>query len=411
MFVLYNKEKNKRPIKVWLGGRDEIEEGCLMQANNLSNLPFLHKWVALMPDTHMGKGMPIGGVIATKGVIIPNAVGVDIGCGMAFVETDVKASRLRDIQTANGSVLQGIIGDILRNVPVGFSHHREKQNSEVIDEALNNLDRYADAPHLIEELKDGYYQIGTLGGGNHFIELQENEAGYVCIMLHSGSRHFGYKVCNHYHGVARKLNAKWHASVPDEYRLAFLPVDSQEGASYIHWMNLALDFAYENRKKMMESVMGSLDKWVKKHAGGAPHYGEVINCHHNYAAIEHHYGENVYVHRKGAICAREGMLGIIPGAMGSYSYIVEGLGNEESFHSCSHGAGRLMSRKRAMEAIRVSDVMNDLKTNGVVLGKRSKKDVPEESRYAYKDIDQVMANQVDLVKPIMKLKTLGVVKG
>ncbi len=403
--------KNKFPIKVWLDSREDIEEGCLEQAGNLSNLPFLHKWVALMPDTHMGKGMPIGGVIATKDVIIPNAVGVDIGCGMAFVETDVKADRLRGIKTPNGSLIQGIIGDILRNIPVGFSHHREKQTSKVLDEAMGNMMKYQEAENLLKEIEDGYYQIGTLGGGNHFIELQENEEGYVCIMLHSGSRHFGYKVCNHYHNLARELGQKWYTSVPDHYRLAFLPIESKEGIAYIHWMNLALDFAHENRRSMMEAVMLSFDKWVKKHGGGAPTYKEVINCHHNYAALEEHYGEKVWVHRKGAICAEKDRLGIIPGAMGSYSYIVKGKGNPDSFNSCSHGAGRLMSRKKAMETIRVDEVMNDLKANQVVLGKRSKHDVPEESRYAYKDIDQVMANQVDLVEPVMKLKTIGVVKG
>ncbi|GKX28271.1 hypothetical protein SH1V18_07510 [Vallitalea longa] len=411
MFVIYDKNKNKFPIKVWLEDVNKIEDDCMQQATNLSNLPFLHKWVCLMPDTHTGKGMPIGGVIATDNVIIPNAVGSDIGCGMAYIQTNIPAALLTNIETPNGILIKGIIGDILRNIPVGFSHHKEKQKSEILDKALDNIELYQDAEELIPEIEDGYYQLGTLGGGNHFIELQKDEEGFVCIMLHSGSRHFGYKICNHFHKIARDLNSKWFSTVPDKYKLAFLPVDTKEGRSYINWMNLALDFARENRNRLLDSVVTIVDKWLNKHCNYNPEYTNLINCHHNYAAIEHHYGKNVWVHRKGAIRARENDLGIIPGAMGSYSYIVRGKGNLDSFHSCSHGAGRLMSRKKAIETFSVNEVINDLKECDVVIGKQSKQDIAEESRFAYKNIDTVINNELDLIEPIKKLKTIGVVKG
>ncbi|WP_346355281.1 RtcB family protein [Azotosporobacter soli] len=411
MYVMYNKQKNKYPIKVWLSDNDVLEEECIEQATNLSNLPFLHKWVALMPDTHTGKGMPIGGIIAANDVIIPNAVGVDIGCGMAYLQTNLNADSLKHTMTGSGSLLQCIIGDILRNVPVGFKHHKAKQASTAIDVAIADQERYAFAKTLLPELDAGYYQIGTLGGGNHFIELQEDDEGKVGIMLHSGSRHLGHQICKHFHAIARKHNQEWFAAVPDEYQLAFLPVGSEEGQSYIAWMNLALDFAHENRKHMLQAVADVVEKSVKRHLGIQPQYSDEINCHHNYAALENHYDKNVWVHRKGAIRARLGERGIIPGAMGSYSYLVEGKGNVESFQSCSHGAGRLMSRTKAKASFSVEAVMNDLKGSGVVLGKAKKSDVAEESRYAYKNIDDVIANELDLITPVKRLKTIGVVKG
>jgi tRNA-splicing ligase RtcB len=344
-------------------------------------------------------------------VVIPNAVGVDIGCGMGYVETNLTADMLRQTQTANGTLLQGIIGDILRNIPVGFSHHQKRQSSTVLDTAMQNLDLYEIAPALLPEIEEGYFQIGTLGGGNHFIEIQEDESGGVTIMLHSGSRHFGNKIGAYFHAVARELNKKWASQVPDEWRLAFLPVDSAEGELYLHYMNLALEFARENREKMLEVVCDTVNKWVVKHCGISAQYKNKVNAHHNYAAYEQHYGKGVWVHRKGAISAREGEIGIIPGAMGSFSYIVRGKGNPESFMSSSHGAGRTMSRKAAMARFNLEEVILDLKEKGVVLGKNGKKDIPEECRLAYKDIDLVIQNQADLIEPLKKLKTLGVVKG
>jgi len=410
MFVIANKETD-HPIKIWLDGEKSIEETCLKQAYNLSRLPFLHQWVALMPDTHAGMGMPIGGVIAAKDVIVPNAVGVDIGCGMAFVGTNILVEEIKDIKTGSGSLIQAIISDILRNVPVGFNHHKHPQPCNTLERAFEELEKYEANAELLGQLEAGYFQVGTLGGGNHFIELQEDEEGFLGIMIHSGSRNFGKQVCDAFHQTARELNSRWQSSVPDEYRLAFLPVETKEGKQYINWMNLALDFAEENRLRMMLAVKAILDKWVGKYTNLTLEYNMEINCHHNYASLEYHYGKEVWVHRKGATRAREGELAVIPGAMGSYSYVVEGLGNEMSFHSSSHGAGRRYSRKGAMENFTAEEVMVDLQKQGVVLGKHNKKDVAEESRFAYKDIDEVMENQKDLVKPVKRLKTVGVVKG
>lgn len=410
MFVLYEKDF-RVPVKVWLSAKEDAEESCLEQAYHLARLPFLHKWACLMPDTHTGMGMPIGGVIATDGVIIPNAVGVDIGCGMVYAGSNLRYEEIKEIITGNGSILQGIVGDILRSVPTGFAHHKSAQPSQVLDRAKEELSLYEEEQELVEQIKDGYYQIGTLGGGNHFIELQEDEQGYLGIMIHSGSRHFGKKVCDYFHGQAREFNTKWYSQVPDEYRLAFLPVDTKEGEHYVRWMKLCLDFAFENRARMMGAVKEIVEKWALRYAGIHADFEEEINCHHNYASLENHYGKNVWVHRKGATRAREGELAVIPGAMGSYSYVVRGLGNPESFCSSSHGAGRKYSRRGAMDAFSCEQVMVDLKQQGVVLGKQNKADVAEESRFAYKDICEVMEQQKDLVEPVKRLKTIGVVKG
>lgn len=410
MFVIYN-ENTKKPIKVWLENPNDVEEGCLEQAYHLANLPFIHKWVCLMPDTHTGKGMPIGGVLAVKDVIIPNAVGVDIGCGMNFVSTDVRMDDIRSVVTGNGTLIQAMISDIMRNIPVGFNSHKERQVSPVLDEAMEQAELYRVNEELFPLIEDAYYQVGTLGGGNHFIELQENQDGYLGIMIHSGSRHFGKRICDEYHQKARVLNAMWHSQVPDEYRLAFLPVQSDEGQEYILWMDLAMRYAYENRERMMEKVKAVVEAKIGKYLGKPVQFSEEINCHHNYAALEHHYDEDVWVHRKGATRVQQGEMAVIPGAMGSYSYVVKGKGKEESFCSSSHGAGRAYSRKGAMEAFTCEQVMVDLKKQGVVLGKSRKSDVAEECRFAYKNIEKVMENQQDLVETVMRLKTVGVVKG
>lgn len=410
MFVLYN-DKTKYPVKIWLKDENSIEENCLEQAYNLSNLPFIHKWVCLMPDTHAGKGMPIGGVIATKDVIIPNAVGVDIGCGMVFMATNIKVDEIKEIQTGNGSIIQSIIGNIMRTIPLGFEKYKTAQQSEVLDKAKESMDKYENNPELVPLIDEGYFQVGTLGGGNHFIELQEDEEGYLCVMIHSGSRHLGKAICEYFHNKARELNEKWYSMVPDYYRLAFLPVHSEEGKQYINWMQLALDYAFENREHMMNTVCNIIKEQIEKHTELKVEFTDKINCHHNYAALENHYEANVWVHRKGATRVREGEMAVIPGAMGSYSYVVKGKGNKETFCTSSHGAGRCYSRSGAMAAFSTEKVMLDLKEQGVILGKRKKNDVAEECRFAYKDIDEVMEQQKDMVTPVRKLKTVGVVKG
>ncbi|MGG5340939.1 RtcB family protein [Enterococcus sp. AZ192] len=410
MFVHYDKSKNAAPIKVWLP-KGTLEENVLEQALDLAQLPFVFKWVALMPDCHYGYGMPIGGVLATKDVIVPNAVGMDIGCGMCYVQTDILFADLQKVEHDRQPLLKLIVNQVMRDVPVGFALHKEKQSSKVIDQALIDMRDDRSLPEAKEILENAYYQIGTLGGGNHFIEFQQDDEGYIGIMLHSGSRNLGAKICQHFNKVAKNLNEIWHSRVPESNQLPFLPTATETGKSYLKWMNIALDYAYENREQMLEKTMEIFSHFVDKYLEKEVNYSMRVNCHHNYAALEHHYGQNVWVHRKGATRARKGELGIIPGAMGSSSYIVKGLGEPESFHSSSHGAGRVYSRKKAKEEISVESVIVDLKEREVILGKVKKADVAEESRFAYKNIDEVMGNQEELVTPIKKLTTIGVIKG
>lgn len=411
MFEYFDKDKMLIPIKIWTASIDDIEESCLQQAVNLASLPFAVDHIALMPDTHTGKGMPIGGVIACRNAVIPNAVGVDIGCGMAFVQTDIPVRLLRETITGSGELIKMIIGSILRSIPVGFKHYSKPQPSEVLDKAQTEIGKYTADEELIKYIEESYYSVGTLGGGNHFIEIQEDENGLACIMLHSGSRMFGNMIGQHFNKLANSINEKYFSCVPSSYNLPFLPVDTDEGQRYLNWMHLAMDFAYENRAVMLEKVKAVFSELAEKFIGIIPNYSDEVNCHHNYAALENHYGENVWVHRKGAVHAAEGEIAIIPGSMGSNSYIVNGNGNPESFLTSSHGAGRSYSRTGAMERFSVESVMLDLKERNVVLGKNSKKDVPEECRFAYKDIDTVMENQKELTTPIKKLFTVGVVKG
>ncbi|ODJ50112.1 RtcB family protein [Brochothrix thermosphacta] len=410
MFVHYNETQNYVPIKVWLPEK-ELEDNVLAQTKELAQLPFVFKWVALMPDCHYGYGMPIGGVMAAKNGIVPNAVGMDIGCGMCYIQTDMLYDDLAKVQHDRQPLLKLIVNQVMRDVPVGYNLHRDKQTSDVVDKALIEMANDQSLPGGIELLENAYYQIGTLGGGNHFIEFQQDTEGYIGIMLHSGSRNLGAKICEYFNGVAKELNASWYSNVPENNQLPFLPTSTAEGQAYLKWMNIALDYAYENREKMLEQTMAIFTRLVSKHMNRDVNYSMRINCHHNYAALENHYGENVWVHRKGATRAREGDLGIIPGAMGSSSYLVKGLGNAESFNSSSHGAGRVYSRTKAKAEISVEQVIVDLKEQDVILGKVKKADVAEESRFAYKEIDEVMANQQDLVVPIKKLKTIGVIKG
>ena len=358
MFVLYN-ENTKFPVKIWLEDESKLEENCLEQAYHLSRLPFLHKWVCLMPDTHAGKGMPIGGVIAAKDVVIPNAVGVDIGCGMDFIPTNIRMEDIREVQTGNGTLIQAVIGNIMREIPLNTERYKTPQPSAVLDRAGQEMEKYEENAELLPLIEDGYYQAGSLGGGNHFIELQEDESGCLCIMIHSGSRHLGKAVCDYFHEKARELNRLWYSEVKEEYRLAFLPVQTKEGQQYIRWMNLAMDYAFENRAKMLAKTCAIVKELIEKHTDFIVEFGEEVNCHHNYAALENHYGANVWVHRKGAVRVREGEKAVIPGAMGSYSYVVEGKGCRESFCTSSHGAGRSYSRSGAMQAFSWENVMVD----------------------------------------------------
>ena len=350
--------------------------------------------IRLMPDIHPGKVGPIGLSMTVTDKIIPQLLGVDIGCGMTGAK----------LKKANIE-FQKLDKVIHEKIPSGFSVRKEPHHmaEEFSYEGLHCLG------HINRERADR--SLGTLGGGNHFIELQEDDNGYLAVMLHSGSRHFGKSVCDYFHTKARELNRRWYSEVPDEYRLAFLPVDTKEGKQYLHWMQLSMDFARENREKMLLAVKAILEKWIGKYTDLQLEFSGDINCHHNYAALENHFGKNVWVHRKGAVRAGNGELAVIPGAMGSYSYVVMGKGNPDSFCSSSHGAGRQYSRKGAMQAFTCEEVILDLQKTGVILGKKNKSDVAEESRFAYKNIEEVMDNQTDLVVPVKRLKTIGVIKG
>lgn len=387
----------KKPIKLWL---DDMEDSALEQAKNLANLPFTFKHVAIMPDSHLGYGMPIGGVLATKEVVVPNAVGVDIGCGMCAVQTNIKADDLSREKLTE--IMKGIRGV----VPVG-RNWRKKPQSEMLMPEINIWDNM----FLVcqDEYEKALYQLGTLGGGNHFIEIQKDQSGHVWIMIHSGSRNLGKKVADHYNYIARGINAMHYSSVPREWDLAFLPIETKEARDYLLEMKYCVQFALANRKLMMEKIKKVINFEING-LGKGVEFGESINVAHNYARMENHFGKNVMVHRKGATSAKEGELGIIPGSQGTKSYIVKGHGNTESFESCSHGAGRVMGRKDAQRRLDLELEKKALDELGVIHAIRSKKDL-DEAPGAYKDISQVMNNQRDLVGIVQELTPMAVIKG
>ncbi|MFA5355272.1 MAG: RtcB family protein [Candidatus Paceibacterota bacterium] len=374
------------PIKMWLG---DIEQGALNQGLNLANLPFAFKHIAIMPDAHQGYGMPIGGVLATRRAVIPNAVGVDIGCGMCAVRTD-----LTDISQ---ETLKKIMERIREAVPVGFKHHAEPQENDFYLPGQFG-------PIIAQEEGNIDYQIGTLGGGNHFIEIQKGSDGNFWIMIHSGSRNLGKKVADFYNKIAVKLNEQWHSSVPKQWELAFLPMDTPEYKGYLQDMQICVDFALANRKLMMDRITAIF------YTETLCDFESMINIAHNYAKMENHFGENVLVHRKGATSAKVGQIGIIPGSQGTKSYVVEGMGNPESFQSCSHGAGRCMGRKDATRRLDLKTEIKRLDDQGIIHGIRNIDDL-DEAAGAYKDIAVVMENQKDLVKILVELKPVAVIKG
>ncbi|MBW2707875.1 MAG: RtcB family protein [Deltaproteobacteria bacterium] len=382
----------KQPIKLWL---DDIEESTLVQAKNIANLPFIFKHVAVMPDAHLGYGMPIGGVMASEEMVIPNAVGVDIGCGMCAVKTS-----LTSISTEK---LKAVLGGIRNTIPLGFKHHRKKQHQSLMPKVQGG--RIEELPLVSREYNNARTQLGTLGGGNHFIEIQKGNDGHIWLMIHSGSRNIGFKVANHYNRLAIDLNREWGSNIPPKWELAFLPIDNKVGETYLREMQYCLDFAYANRKLMMERVKDALTAVAHPVT-----FEPMINIAHNYAALETHFHKNVMVHRKGATSAREGEIGIIPGSQGSPSYIVRGKGERESFQSCSHGAGRKMGRKQAQRQLDLAHEQKLLEDQGILHSVRGKRDLDEASG-AYKNIEEVIENQLDLVEVLVELRPLAVIKG
>ncbi len=402
------KGNTKVPIANWA---INIEEGALEQARNLANLDFVVDHVSLMPDSHQGMGIPIGGVIACKDAIIPNAVGVDIGCGMGFLELNIPVSEIKNVQVHGETLIRTILKTIRKVIPTGFAHHIKPQQSYLLDYPIDDI---MEIEVISDEINKAKYQIGTLGGGNHFLELQVNEAGNLCIMLHSGSRNFGYKIAKHFNQLAQAMGGMKYKG---DDGLAHLDVNSIFGKQYIKAMNFALEFAKENREIMMRRALSVVLNLIKKHIPSIGNFDIVseANIHHNYAVLEEHYGQSVWVHRKGAICMLKGDIGIIPGSMGakSASYIVEGTGNKESFHSASHGAGRTMGRmafNRQYSLEEADKSMEGVEFLGWGKTRKGKMDFSEASA-AYKDIEIVMNAQKDLVNIKMKLKPIGSLKG
>lgn len=390
------QDEGARPIKIWT---DEVEASALTQLKNLARLPFINSnGVACMPDVHAGIGSTVGTVIATESAVIPAAVGVDIGCGMNAVRLSLKASDLPDN-------LKPLRDEIERRVPLGVGGAHD--DSTDIGELTPDLTRT-----VIDPLYKGDYdkfhakaasQMGSLGSGNHFIEVCIDENQDVWIMLHSGSRGIGNMIGTHYIAKAKRQMEQFFITLPDD-NLAYFPENTEDFDDYMYAVGWAQNYALENRRRMMSEVLEAMKQRIDKPFTITQ---EAINCHHNYVEKENHFGRNMWVTRKGAIRARQGDLGIIPGSMGQRSYIVRGKGDLQSYCSCSHGAGRVMSRAEAKRRFTVEDLA--AQTQGVECRKDAS--VIDEIPSSYKDIDQVMANQTDLVEVVHQLKQVLCVKG
>lgn len=399
MPILKTLNKSRVPVHIYT---EDVDSMSMTQLANIAQLPFIHHHVAAMPDVHAGIGATVGSVISTLGAVIPAAVGVDIGCGMNAVRTSLTANDLPDS-------LRVVRREIEKRIPVGFNEHRDpiaKRSTIVgLDKPLDSI--LAKHPALIKMVKNfhrkWHQQIATLGGGNHFVEVCLDESDDVWVMLHSGSRGIGNAIGRYFINLAKKDMQRHQVHLPDK-DLAYLSEGTEYFADYIEAVTWAQEYAWINRREMMVQAISAL------RASGLPEFTltkEAINCHHNYISQEMHYGENVLITRKGAIRATEGELGIIPGSMGAKSFIVRGKGSAESFCSCAHGAGRRMSRTQAKKQFSARDLTEQ--TEGVEC--RKDKGVVDEIPSAYKDIDQVMANQTDLVEVVHTLKQVVCVKG
>lgn len=395
------------PIKAWTRGV-QVEDAAEKQLRNLANMPFIHKHVAAMPDVHWGMGATVGSVIATRGAIIPAAVGVDIGCGMAAVRTNLTANDLPDSLSSIRSEIEAAIphgrtdnggdndrgawGDIPKHVMDAFGKIKRG-----LDFVIERNGKIKSSPERAAR------HLGTLGTGNHFVEVCLDENNDVWIMLHSGSRGIGNQIGQRYIELAKEEMRRWFISLPDD-DLAYLPEGSRYFDDYFDAVVWAQEFAQLNRAIMMEAALGAVSKAIGREVLTTQ---EAVNCHHNYVQRENHFGANVLVTRKGAVRARTTDLGIIPGSMGARSFIVRGKGNAESFCSCSHGAGRKMIRADARRKFTVDDHVKA--TFGVECRKDA--DVIDETPMAYKDIDAVMAAQSDLVDIVHTLRQVVCVKG
>jgi tRNA-splicing ligase RtcB len=405
--LTFKSDDSKVPVKIWT---NDVEESAYQQLERLSQMPFIHKHIAVMPDVHWGMGSTVGSVVPTINAIIPASVGVDIGCGMMAVKLNLKADQLP-------TSLEPLRGLLEASIPHGRTDNGGRNDRGAWGAPPSDVEhnwhllisdpRYTlllkECPKVFGERTNGERQLGTLGTGNHFVEVCLDKEQNVWIMLHSGSRGIGNRIGSYFINEAKELMEQFHIDLPDP-DLAFLP--SKNPIFYYYWRALswAQEYAAVNRTLMMQAAMRAISEFMGREVTTSE---TAVNCHHNYVSVEHHFGERVFVTRKGAVRARKGDLGIIPGSMGARSFIVRGLGNPESFDSCSHGAGRKMSRGAARKQFTVEDLK--AQTEGVECRKDA--DVIDEIPGAYKDIQEVMDNQTDLVEIVAELKQILCVKG
>lgn len=398
-------ESNGKPIKAWTRGV-QVEDVAKQQLRNLASIPFLHSHIAVMPDVHWGCGSTVGSVFATSSAIIPAAVGVDIGCGMMAVHTNLKASDLPDnLHSIRTRIEEAVPHGRTNDGGIGDRGAWGESPWIMPEQMRTTLDQIAfEHPKIEKAAARAHSHIGTLGTGNHFIELCLDENQDVWVMLHSGSRGIGNRIGSYFIEIAKKDMERWFISLPDK-DLAYLPEGSASYNDYRKAVNWAQGFARYNRECMMHAVIkGALTTEFNR---PIELIAQAVNCHHNYVSEEKHFGKHVHVTRKGAVSAKRGELGIIPGSMGAKSFIVRGLGNPQSFMSCSHGAGRAMSRGEAKRTFTLAD--HEAATAGVEC--RKDIDVIDETPAAYKSIDAVMAAQSDLVEIVHTLKQVVCVKG
>jgi tRNA-splicing ligase RtcB len=386
------------PVKVYT---DDVEPQARAQLVNISRLPIVHHHVAAMPDVHLGIGATVGSVIPTLKAVIPAAVGVDIGCGMIATRLSLTGNDLEE------KTLRKVFDQISRDIPVGFEQHKERDARTDAAKRFHKgvkkiLDKHPGIQKRVGKHSSWVSQMGTLGGGNHFIELCLDESNRAWLMLHSGSRGIGNAIGTYFIALAKKDAERNQIQLPDR-DLAYFPEGAAHFDDYVEAVGWAQDYAAANRAEMMELALEAL----RRHLPAFGVTGAAVNCHHNYVERETHYGESVWLTRKGAIRAGAGELGIIPGSMGTRSYIVRGKGSAESFQSCAHGAGRRMSRTAAQKKFSIQDLAEQ--TSGVIC--RKDRGVLDEIPGAYKSIDEVMANQADLVEVVHTLKQLLCVKG
>ena len=384
------------PIYSWAS---DIEAEALRQARNLGNLDVAVDHAALMPDAHSGFGMPIGGVLFTDGAVVPYAIGVDIGCGVQIARTDLVWE-----DGFTPEKLRAVLRQIQRDVPTGFAVH--KQPPLTRDRMLERMG--LEVPGAVQRgwLDRAMVSLGTLGGGNHFLEVQRDDEGVVHFMLHSGSRNLGKQICDTFAKRALAVCRREGRSLPDP-ELAYLRFDTDDDA-HAYWdaMTFALRWAELNRRQMMDRVEAAFRKHASVHR-----FDRLVDIHHNYAATEEHAGVRGVVHRKGAVRAGAGDMVLIPGSMGTASYIGEGLGNPDAFETCQHGAGRVLGRNAAKRLKRSDEVFAEMADWGIEFISNEPKTAAEEAAFAYKDIESVMSQSADLVRPVTRLRPLGVVKG